>query len=332
MKRLILLLVMLSPVCLLAQGRAPESSKSRYIQGEVRYPDGKPAGVGLYVALESDASGGFLTTQTDSRGKFSFNGLANVRYRVRVRAPGFEEESQETDLSINPAGYLRFTLHPKPSSEPQPVAGVTSANPKFPDDMPENAQKEFQKGFEIFSSSKDQPKSISHFKKAADAYPKFAPTFYYLGAAEAIDKNFDEAAKSLQKSIELNDQAPESLIALGAVYNTQKKFGEAEKILKRAVDLAPESFGAHEEYAKSILADLERTPEAEPHLKKAVSLNDKSVEAHILLGNIYLRERNQEAALKEYQESLRLDTKGPMSGPTKQMVNKLENALKEAKK
>jgi tetratricopeptide (TPR) repeat protein len=212
------------------------------------------------------------------------------------------------------------------------VAGVTSANPKFPEDMPENAQKEFQKGFVIFSSGKDQPKSISHFKKAADGYPKFAPTFYYLGAAQAIDKNFDEAAKSLQKSIELNNKEPESLIALGSVYNTQKKFGEAEKILKHAVELAPGSFEAHEEYAKAILADLQRTPEAELHLKKAVRLNDKSVEAHILLGNVYLRERNQEAALKEYQESLRLDPKGPMAGPTKQIVDKLEASLKQAKK
>jgi tetratricopeptide (TPR) repeat protein len=332
MKHLILLLAILFPISLIAQGRAPESTMSRYIQGEVKYPDGRPAGVGLYVVLESDASGGFLTTSTDSRGKFSFNGLANARYRIRVRAPGFEEETQETDLSITPVGYLRFTLRPKPSTEPQPVAGVTSANQKFPADMPENAQKEFQKGFEIFSSGKNQQKSISHFKKAADAYPKFAPSFHYLGAAQAIDKNFDEAAKALQKSIELNDKAPESLIALGSVYNTQKKFVEAEKVLKRAVELAPRSFEAHEEYAKSLLSDLQRTPEAELHLKKAVSLNDKSVEAHILLGNVYLRERNQEAALKEYQESLRLDPKGPMAGPTKQMVDKLENALKTAHK
>jgi hypothetical protein len=189
MKQLILLIVLLSPISLFSQGRSGESNYHRYIHGEVRLPDDRPAEVGLYVVLESDASGGFTTTQTDSSGKFSFNDLANARYRVRVRAPGYEEETQEIDLSITPVGSLRLSLRLKPSSqEAQPVSGVIRANPPFPEDMPEPAQKEFQHGFEIFSSGKNQQKSISHFEKSAEQYPKYAPTFYYLGAAQAINE------------------------------------------------------------------------------------------------------------------------------------------------
>jgi tetratricopeptide (TPR) repeat protein len=332
MKQLLLLFVLLFPISLLSQGRPSQSPLNRSIQGEVRLPNGSAAGIGFYVTLESDASGGFLTAQTDSRGKFTFNGLANARYRVKVRAPGYEEEAQETDLSITPVGFLRFTLKAKPGTKEQPISGIAPANTSFPDDMPDAARKDFQDGFDIFSAGKDQQKSISHFKKSADKYPNYAPTFYYLGAAQAIGKNFDEAIPALQKSIALNDMAPEALIALGSVYNSQKKYADAEKILTHAVELAPESFEAHEELAKAQLTNLQRTPEAEVHLKKAVDLNRKSVEAHILLGNVLLRTRNSEGALKEYQEALRLDPKGPMAEPTKQMVDKIQNALNSSKK
>ncbi len=329
MKWLLTILLAIFPILLLAQGRPSQSSLNRSIQGEVKLPDGRPAAAGIYVSLESDASGGFVNAQTDSRGKFSFNGLANVRYRVRVRALGYEEEVQEADLSTTPVGLLRFTLHAKPGTGPEPISGVTP-NSKFPDDMPDDARKEFQQGFDIFASGKDPQKSISHFKKSTEKYPKFAPAFYYLGAAQAIDKHFDEAIPALQKSIALNDKAPEPLIALGSVYNTQKQYAEAENVLKKALELAPESFEAHEEFVKSILPTLSRTPEAEVHLRKAVELNSRSVEAHLLLGNVLLRQRKNGEALKEYEEALRLDPKGPMAGPTKAMVDKLQNSQRSA--
>jgi tetratricopeptide (TPR) repeat protein len=298
----------------------------------VRLPDGRLAGIGLYVVLESDASGGFTTTQTDSSGKFSFDNLANARYRVRVNAPGYEEEAQEIDMSTTPIGYLKFALRPKPSlDKAQAVSGVIRTNPRFPQDMPQAAQKEFEQGLEIFSSGKNHQKSISHFKKSAEEYPKYPPTFYYLGAAQAINRNFDEAVPALQKCIELDGKAPEAMIALGSVYNSLRKYGEAERMLTRAVELAPNSFDAHEELAKALMPNLERTPEAEVHLRKAISLNSTSSEAHILLGNVLLRQRNTEGALKEYQESLRLNPKGPLADATREMISKIENGLKTAK-
>jgi Tfp pilus assembly protein PilF len=79
------------------------------------------------------------------------------------------------------------------------------------------------------------------------------------------------------------------------------------------------------------MPNLQRTPEAEVHLKKAISLNKDSVEAHLMLGNVFLRERNNEGALAEYKEALRLDPKGPLAEPTRQMVAKIETSLKAGK-
>jgi len=309
---------------MLAQMHVPPPTIAKVINGEVKLPDGRSAGIGLYVTLESDMSGGFANTQTDSRGKFSFPGLANQRYRVKVQAPGYEAQAQDVDLSTMSSAYLTFTLKSKNGpSGPEPVSGVATV-PNFPGDMPEDAQKEFGAGYEIFSSGKSQSKSISHFKKSAEKYQNYAPTYYYIGAAYAMDGKFDEAVPALEKSIQLNDKSPEAYFALGSIYTKQKKYPEAEKLLTKAVELAPQSADAHIELAKAIMPVLSRTPEAEQHLEKAVALNAKSVEAHILLGNMLLRMRDNDRALREYKEAVRLDPKGPMAEPVKAMIEKIE--------
>ena len=48
---------------------------------------------------------------------------------------------------------------------------------------------------------------------------------------------------------------------------------------------------------------------------------------HVLLGNIALRRRDVPGALKEFQEYLRLDPKGPMADGTRAMVKKLQDGL-----
>jgi hypothetical protein len=48
---------------------------------------------------------------------------------------------------------------------------------------------------------------------------------------------------------------------------------------------------------------------------------------HVLLGNIALRKRDTPGALKEFQEYLRLDPKGPMAEDTQAMVKKIQDGL-----
>jgi TolA-binding protein len=45
------------------------------------------------------------------------------------------------------------------------------------------------------------------------------------------------------------------------------------------------------------------------------------------MGNIYLRERDANSALKEFQEYLRLDPQGQQAPAVQQMVAKIQNAL-----
>ena len=91
------------------------------------------------------------------------------------------------------------------------------------------------------------------------------------------------------------------------------------------LDLEPESPEGHYEIAKAYWAQ-HRWQEAEPHARKAEALQPQVPGIHVLMGNILLQRRDSPGAIKEFNEYLRLDPQGSMSGPVRTMVSKLEKA------
>ena len=297
------------------------------IRGQVFYVDGRPASEGIQVVLEASSSG-TRETQTDRQGKFIFDGLSPTRYTVKIHMPGYMDASESFDMSIMSSAYSNLTLRPIGGASNTAPTGIVSV---LPSDMPETAKTEFNEGYTIITSGKDIGKSTGHFKKVIEQYPKYAPAYLLLGTAYTHTEKYDDAIKPLQKAIELDPKSADAYTELGRAYVGEKKFPEAEQQLTKAVELAPTSYDAHYQLGRALFAQ-QKAPEAQPHAEAAVKANPNSAEAHILMGNVNLRMRNAEGALSEYKEALRLDPKGPMAGPTKEMVSKIENALKQAKK
>ncbi|HVZ15920.1 MAG TPA: tetratricopeptide repeat protein, partial [Terriglobales bacterium] len=241
----------------------------------------------------------------------------------------YMDASADFDMSIMASAYAPLTLRPKPGTEGnQPVSGLLAV---LPSDMPENAKSEFNEGYNIVASGKDLEKAIPHFKKVTDAYPKYAPAYLLLGTAYVRTDKPDDAITPLQKAIELDPKSSDAYTVLGTVYVGQKKFPNAEQSLSKAVELAPTSFDAQYQLGRTYFAE-QKWPEAQQHLAAALQSNPNSAEAHIQMGNTMLRLRNAEGALKEYQEGVRLDPKGPMAEPAKQMIGKIQTALAAQKK
>jgi len=316
------------PLLLAAQIGSKEGVVLTQIRGQVFYPDGRSASEGIRVTLEPSA-GGERETQTDRQGKFLFESLSPTRYTIRISMPGYQSAQQSFDMSIMSSAYATLTLRPVPgSSTNAPPSGVLAV---LPSDMPAAAKEEFNAGFTIVASGKDFGKAVSHFQKVIDAYPKYAPAYMLLGTAYAESGKDNDAVAPLQKAIELDPKLGDSYTVLGKIYNTQKKFPEAEQSLNKAVELTPTSYDAQYELGRALFLQQKATV-AQPHAEAALRANPNSAPAHILLGNIMLRERNAEGALKEYQEALRLDPKGPMAEPARQMVDKIQTALKASRK
>jgi Flp pilus assembly protein TadD len=309
--------------------RQPSVSNQAEVRGQVTFSDGRPAMMGLQVRVDQRGGGSIGEAQTDRQGKFEFMGLAPDIYVVTVRAPGYLTESQEVDVMSVTMGYLTFSLKPDPKAQgPGAPGGSVSALDAA---APEEARKNLQAGRELLEKGQDLDKSVDYFRKAVAAYPQYSQAYMLMGIAYSSQSKWPEAEQALQKSVELNKANAPALVALGAAQNEQKNYAAAEKTLNQAVALAPESADVHFELGRTYWG-LQRWPDADQHVAKANALRPNNSGQHILMGNILLRERNAEGALKEYQEALRLDPKGPFADSARQMISRIQAALASAKK
>jgi tetratricopeptide (TPR) repeat protein len=302
------------------------------IHGQVRLPDGRPAPLGLLVSLEMQGGGTAGQTQTDRQGKFDFRQVAPAQYEVTIRAFGYRPETQTADLTIIPSAYLTFNLKLEPGSKdpsiPPEGPGATISAPLDPD-APDDARKDLESGRAILSGGKDLDKSIRLFQKAIVRYPQYSEAYLLLGVAYSSQKKWDDAEKALQKTIELNQNVGGAYVALGSVENEKKAYPKAEKYLLKAVELSPGSADAHFELGRAYWG-LQRWDVADQHVAKANEQRPGNAGQHVLLGNILLRERDVVGALKEFKQAVQLDPQGSMAGPTRQMIDRIEAALKQA--
>jgi len=164
---------------------------------------------------------------------------------------------------------------------------------------------------------------IDHLKKAIKIDPQFPDAYVLLATAYIQQNNPADAKSALDQAIEMDPKLAEARLTLGTLQNSQKDYAGAEKSLTEGLKLDPESPEGNYQLAKTYWAEG-RWQDAEPHVQKALSLRADMAPAHVLMGNIALRKRDPDLALKEFKEYLRLDPKGPMAAGAQQMVEKLE--------
>jgi len=221
---------------------------------------------------------------------------------------------------------ITLQLDKEPEAKPLPPEGPAGTLNARLQQVPSPAVKEFQSGEQLVNERKDLDGAVKHFRKAIQLYEKFPDAHLKLGLVYLDMNKFDEGQRELQRSAELDSTFPAPYLALGALFNLKKQYDDAEKILTRGIEINPDIPEGHYELAKTYWA-LGRWQDAEPHATKAAALQPAMAPVHVLLGNIALRKRDAPGALKEFQEYLRLDPKGPMAEGAQAMVKKIQDAL-----
>jgi tetratricopeptide (TPR) repeat protein len=297
------------------------------IDVQVRNADGSPAPQGTLVVLEFEEGGAIDNCQASPGGHCRFIPPGPGVYVVRLRQPGYKEASARIDLVDTERGYASLVLTRLPGqAPPNPPKDARGSMVSLLDlAVPDNARKEFQKGEDALKKN-NLDSGISHLKKAIRLHGSFPQAYAMLGMAYVQQNDFEAGQAALQKAIQLDPKSAAAYIGLGAMYNRKRNYPEAEKMLRRGLELSPDAAGGQYELALTYWA-LGRWQDAEPHARKAVELRPALAPAHVLLGNIMLRKRDAPEALREFKEYLRLDPKGPMAGPVRDMVAKIQKAL-----
>lgn len=326
------LLLLLAPICVSSSILWAQQQKERpvartVVHGSVRDAVTHQAVARAFVIAEAQDSGYGNQAETDSSGNFSMQGLSPFVYFVTVKAPGYESASQRVDLTVVFSDYLNFELQPKHLAQPTvlPPEGPAARLQVRMAAIPAEARKEFAIAESLWKQRKEPNRSIDHLHKALKAWPQFPDAHILLATIYMQQGRQAEAKSALDRAIALDPQLPEARFTLGALENLQKDYAGAEKSLMEGLKLDQESPHGHYELAKTYWA-LGRWQEAEPHAYKAAALEPTMAPVHVVLGNIALRKQDADGALKEFQEYLRLDPKGPMADAVRAMVKKIQSA------
>jgi len=156
--------------------------------------------------------------------------------------------------------------------------------------------------------------AVEVFQQASERYPKSGRLVIGLGMALYARGNYDDAVKALLRGADLNPSDPDCYLFLSKAYNSSP--GQASEVIerfRRFVELQPRNARAHYYYAMSLWkGKRSEDPNLDLHqiealLKTSLTLDPKSAEAHLQLGNLYSDQNKYTDAIPEYEKARELD-------------------------
>jgi TolB-like protein/class 3 adenylate cyclase/Tfp pilus assembly protein PilF len=159
------------------------------------------------------------------------------------------------------------------------------------------------------------------FEEAIAIDPDFAKAHNYLSIAyqqlgmyyssgESRRKNFEDALKLIEKTIELDNSISDAHGILGRHYLYQKKYEMAVTSLKKAIELDPANPWAHSEMVEGFTW-INRLAEAVYHGKEAIRFDPFQPAHYLRLGRAYYHLRQYEDAIRMHKKVIELMQKVP---------------------
>ena len=265
---------------------------------------------------------------TDALGNYEARNLPVGNYDVVVNIEGYEEVRQQVGVGSGTfnAVTVNIPLREKesivirrdgPSDDVVDVTELSRNYPRRAVQDYEKAREELRKGnnakaFELLSS-----------------VVKLAPDFYaahnMLGGLHQKAKRFREAEAEYRLARQLNPRAPEPLVSLGSMYIDEAlaRANEGEKvvgkILDDALDILEESLKIKRSamgyyFLGTAYYRSKFDEEAETNLKLAVETDSRLSAGHLMLANLYMRQRKWRDALERLDKYLAENPNAPDRG------------------
>ena len=219
-----------------------------------------------------------------------------------------QQSSSQTTRSANPAAKAT----PTPESRKR----------RF---IPE-VEEAMDKGQELLFRKHDAKASIDEFKRAIKLDPFYGQAYMLLGLAQMQLQQWSDAQWAFDEAAKVEPGNAKAYLGAGSALNEQTHYAEAQKVLEHSLEIRPDSAEAQYELARSLWG-LGKWQAAEPHARQAIELNSDYASPHLLMGNIYIQRQDPEAALKEFEECLRLDPEGASAPSVKEIIAQLKKAL-----
>lgn len=296
------------------------------VEGRVVGPDGKPVERAIVRLLDE---GGIRETgrvYTDSSGRFKFT-ISAGQFIVEVEPVGNPELAKARQaVLVNPAPGSRGGERTFANFFLKPLAAdrVASRGPRFEQEVPPEAQREYDRGVKLLATNTDE--AYAALRKAIEAYPDYYAALEALGTAYAKDNHDDAALAVLTKAVEVNPKGERSHYALGVILYKKGRFDLSSQSFQRADAIVPDDPNTLM-YLGLALVRNNQNAEAEQALKRAYQLGAKGVpELHLALTQVYINGKRHKEAAEELKLLLKETPNLRDKDKIKALIEKYEKA------
>jgi tetratricopeptide (TPR) repeat protein len=286
---------------------APSGTGLNRIEGHVCYPGGGRLGHQAAIKIRS-ASGGEMSTLTDSSGEFNFGGLREGRYYLSVDAGrDFETANEEVDVVNSAAGRgdgqaVKVQINLRYRIDEVQKAGIVDVSMA---EVPQAALKLYVKAQRLAQTG-EREKAIEQLKEAISVYPEFANAFNELGVQYLRLRQMAKAEEAFVTALKITPQAFAPRLNYGILLVETKKYGAGADLLRQVAVEDDSSAPAHFFLGRAFIG-LSNYSEAENQLARAATLKgNEAIEAHRYLGAVYIEEHQNQRAARELETYLQL--------------------------
>jgi tetratricopeptide (TPR) repeat protein len=299
-----------------------------FIRGQVRSNENSQPIEMAKVQLMAPAGEQMAIVFTRSNGEFEFGGLSNGSYRLVVDLDGYQQLQERVEIGDAPRTGVTLFLTRTSAQRPSEPGDSVSAHELA---LPEGARSLRRKGAERLYAKADPKGSIPYFERATRQAPGYFEAYFDLGLAHLQNSEREAAEQALRKSIELSENkfAPPQM-ALASILSDRNEYEQAELLARRGLEVGGMPAQGHFELARALFGQ-NKVDDAEKAARQAQSARPEFAEINLLLANIHIRKRNYPALLVDLDTYLKLAPNGSMSSQMREMRQKVEVALANAK-
>lgn len=149
------------------------------------------------------------------------------------------------------------------------------------------------------AQSGDQSTAIDKYRAIIKLAPHLAPAYNNLGALYFDQRDYEHAAETLKRGLEINPSMPTAAAILGMSYVQLGENEKAEPLLRKALRANPKDDKVEMTLARMLINE-KKLDEAARHLNDYLGRNPKDQQAWYMLGKTYLQ--LSEDSLKKINE------------------------------
>ncbi len=247
----------------------------------------------IYVELLTDTYSTISRVKTTGAGFYSFPGLADGNYIIKILPLGTDYEEQTQSISLVSISVIAgrgatseqvdFYLKVKRNANSGPLAapGVI-----FAQDIPKDAQKLYEEGINYLRDKKEK-EGFEKLKSSIEIFPQYYSALDRLGTEYVVRGYYYPAFVLLTKAVEINPRSFSSSFGLGLASFRLQQVDKAIENLRRATEIYNKSANAYL-WLGIALHQNKNLPQTEAALIQANKLSKgESAEIHWQLARLY---------------------------------------------